>query len=361
MEEDNLEMGMFDNLELNFDGEIPSFEDLNDDDQNPNDLENDNKDINDVTEDDDPGEVSDEEDDSNEGSDDDEDASSSSTIYSSLATVLSEQGLLPSLDIENTKIESVEDFVEAFKKESEIQAELKLQEYIQNMDIEKVAQSKAKITEYSLIDETTLSDNIELAKQLIYQDYINQGIGEAKASRLLNRLIDLGDDAILEDATESLASLKEFEVKQIEAQKEQYKQSLIEQEKYQKEIDENLKKIIFDKKDLINGFNPTKAFREKVYKSINEVVGKSPEGQFENKFMRDRRANPLEFESRMYAFYELTNGFTDYSKLTTSAKSNAVKELEKAAKKTTIVDNGTPLWAQDSNSYDSNIGSILNI
>ena len=361
MEEDNLEMGMFDNLELNFEGEIPSFED-SDDDQDPNDLENNNDNINDVTEDDDnPGEVSDEEDDSDEGSDDDEDASSSSTIYSSLATVLSEQGLLPSLDIENTKIETVDDFVEAFKKESEIQAELKLQEYIQNMDIQKVAQSKANILEYNKIDESTLSENIELAKQLIYQDYINQGIGEAKASRLLNRLIDLGEDAILEDASESLDSLKEFEARQIESQKEAYKQSLIEQERQQKEIDENLKKIIFEKKDLINGFKPTKAFQEKVYKSINEVVGKSPEGYFENKFMRDRRANPLEFESRMYAFYELTDGFKDYSKLITPAKTNAIKELERAAKKTTIVDNGTPLWAQDSNSYDSKIGSILNI
>ena len=361
MEEDNLEMGMFDNLELNFEGEIPSFENLNDD-QNPDNLEDDENIINDnIAEDDDPGEVSDEEDDSNEDSDDDEDASSSSTIYSSLATVLSEQGLLPSLDISITKIETVDDFVEAFKKESEIQAELKLQEYIQNMDINQVAQSKARIMEYNSIDESTLSENIELAKQLIYQDYINQGIGETKSSRLLNRLTDLGEDAILEDAAESLSSLKEFESRQIEAQKEAYKQSLVEQEKQQKEIDENLRKIIFEKKDLINGFKPTKAFQDKVYKSINEVVGKSPEGHFENKFMRDRRANPLEFESRMYAFYELTDGFKDYSKLITPAKSNAIKDLERAAKKTTIVDNGTPLWSQDSNSYDSRIGSILNI
>ena len=359
MEEDNLEMGMFDNLELNFESGIPSFEDFNDEDQDPDNLEQE-QDNNDVTEDNDPGEVSDEEDDSNEGSDDDEDASSSSTIYSSLATVLSEQGLLPSLDIENTKIETVDDFVEAFKKESEIQADLKLNEYLANIDINAVAQSRQKIAEYSSIDESTLANNLELAKQLIYQDYVNQGIGEAKATKLLNRLIDLGDDAILEDAVDSLSSLKEFETRQIEYQKEQYKIQLQEQERQQKELDENLKKIIFEKKDLINGFKPTKAFQEKVYKSINEVVGKSPDGQFENKFMRDRRMNPLEFESRMYAFYELTNGFTDYSKLTTTAKSNAVKELEKAAKKTTIVDNGTPLWAQDSNSYD-NIGSVLNL
>ena len=264
------------------------------------------------------------------------------------------------MDIENTKIETVDDFVEAFKKESEIQADLKLNEYLANIDINAVAQSRQKIAEYSSIDESTLADNLELAKQLIYQDYVNQAIGEAKATRLLNRLIDLGDDAILEDAVDSLSSLKEFETRQIEYQKEQYKIQLQEQERQQKELDENLKKIIFEKKDLINGFKPTKAFQEKVYKSINEVVGKSPDGQFENKFMRDRRVNPLEFESRMYAFYELTNGFTDYSKLTTTAKSNAVKELEKAAKKTTIVDGGTPLWAQDSNSYD-NIGSVLNL
>lgn len=359
MEDDDLQMGMFDNLELNFDGEMPTFED-SDFEGEPEELEiEDKKDIT-IAEDEDPGDVGDDDDDLDEGGDDDADAGSSSTIYSSLATVLFEQGLLPSLDINSQKIESVDDFVSVFKKESEVQANIKFNEYIENLDVNAIAQSKQRINDYASITEEILTNNVELAKQLIYNDYLNQGLDEKKASRMLNRLIDLGEDAIIEDASESLESLKEFESRQIEARKGEYAQAQIEAEKQQAQVDADLRKIIFEKKDLINGFKPTRAFQDKVYKSINEIVGKSPEGQFENKFMKDRRINPLEFESRMYAFYELTNGFTDYSKLTTSAKSNAVKDLERAARKTSIIDNGTPLWSQDSQSYD-NIGSILNI
>lgn len=357
MEEDNLEMGMFDNLELNFEGGLPSYEDTENEDTTDDDQENEN--INDAAEDEDPGEVG-SEDDLDEDSNDDEDASSSSNLFSSLANVLHEQGLLPSLDINNTKIESVDDFTEAFKKELDIQAAVKLEEYLSNIDVQSIAQSQQMISNLESINETHLAENIELAKNIIYQDYLNQGLDDKKAVRLLNRLIDLGDDAIIEDATESLGSLKEFENRKIAREKEAYQERIQQQKEAADKFDADIKKIVFEKTDLINGFKPTKALQEKVYKSINEIVGKSPDGEFENKFMRDRRMNPLEFESRMYFFYELTNGFQDYSKLTSSAKSSAVKDLEKVARKTTIKDNGTPLWAQDSQSYD-NIGPILNI
>jgi hypothetical protein len=92
---------------------------------------------------------------------------------------------------------------------------------------------------------------------------------------------------------------------------------------------------------------------------MTEVVSKNPQtGELENKFMKDRSGNPIEFDTKMYYFYELTNGFTDLGKISTNVNSKAVKDLEKALRKTKFEDNGTPGYLSDPNSY-SGFGSEL--
>ena len=360
MEDDNeLGMGLFEgNQELNFNFAIPeddhTDEEENDDNTNVDDttLENNNH-----VEDDSSEEV-DEEDVEEEGS---EGSESSSNLYSSLAAFVHEQGLLPSLDIDLKEIKSADDFASVFNKELDIQAELRLNDYLANLDLNKIGIAKKDIQDLSTINSDLLKNDIDLAKRIIYDDYLNQGLDEKKANRMLNRLIDLGDDAILEDAEESLQSLKEFKAREIERETQSYKERLEADKIQQAKLDEQMKKTIYESKDLISGLKPNKALQDKVYKSINDIVGKSPDGTFENKFMKERRENPLEFEIRMYHFYELTNGFKDLSKISTTAKSSAVKDLEKIARQTKLKDNGTPLWQQDSNTYSNFSGHVLNL
>lgn len=353
MEEDNLEMGMFDNLQLNTSFNIDSF-----DDENTETLEVEETDV-DPTEENDENinavenegseEVDSEEDDPDEGGD--EGSTSSSNLYSSLATVVHEQGLLPSLDITKEKIETIEDLVKAFEREQQIQAEAKFNDYIANVDINKIASSRKELFDLDSITEETLKADLNQAKEIIYRDLINQNIPEAKAAKMVKRLIDLGEDAVLEDAAESLLSLKEFENRKIESEKIAYKERLEQEKIDQENLDKSIRESVYESKNLINGLNTTKALQDKVYKNITEIVGKSPEGYFENRFMKDRRENPIEFEARMHYIYELTDGFKNYSKLKTSAKTDAVKDLENLARKATTKDNGTPLWMQDGESY----------
>lgn len=360
MEDDNeLGMGLFEgNQELNFNFALPendnTDEEENDDDKNVEDstLENNNH-----VEDESSEEV-DEEDVEEEGS---EGSESSSNLYSSLAAFVHEQGLLPSLDIDLKDIKSADDFASVFNKELDIQAELRLNDYLANLDLNKIGIAKQEINDLNSITIDSLKNNIDLAKRIIYDDYLNQGLDEKKANRMLNRLIDLGEDAILEDAEESLGSLKEFKTREIEKETNSYKEKLEADKIAQAKLDEQMKKTIYESKDLISGLKPNKALQDKVYKSINDIVGKSPDGTFENKFMKERRENPLEFEIRMYHFYELTNGFKDLNKISTNAKSSAVKDLEKIARQTKLKDNGTPLWQQDSNTYSNFSGHVLNL
>lgn len=359
--ENNLDMSMFgenDDFELNYDFDPTELENEDDDSQ---DDDSQNKNI-EAVEDDSSEEVDSDEDDQDEGSEDDDDGnSSSSNLYSSAAAFLHEQGLLPSLDIEKDKIESPDDFAQVFKREQEIQARVLAEEYLANLDLEKIAKYQAENISLDSITEDSLKDNLEQAKQIVYQDYLNQGLDETKVKRMVNRLIDLGEDAILEEAKDSLESLKEFNSRKIEAEKEAYEENLKLQKIQQEKLDKEIKQNIFEKTNLINGFKPTKVIQERVYKTMNEIVGKSPDGVFENRFMKERRENPIEFESRMYYIYEMTDGFKDLSKLNLKAKSSAVKDLETIIKKGAYKDAGTPTWMSDKNSYDIGIGDELNL
>lgn len=358
MQNDDLTMDLFnEDFDLDFDNLDQDFLEEDQEDDSDKDLENNKK----TVEDEDPEEVDSDEDDSKGGDEqEDEDSDdSSSNIYSSLASFIHEQGLLPSLDIDNLKIDSPDDLAEAIKTEISTQAEQRLKDYIDNIDIENIAKSKSEIQNLESIDENFLRDNIDKAKDIIYQDYLNQGLDEKKATRLLNRLIDLGEDAILEDALESLSSLKEFNSRKIEEETKNYQKQIELQKEEEAKIQAEIKKNVYDRKDLINGYKLNKVIQDKVYKTINEPVGKNPEtGDFENKFMRDRRQNPVEFDVRMYVFYELTDGFKDFSKLSTPAKSKAVSELEKAFKKSSTNHSGAnPSFMKDPNSY--NIGDEI--
>lgn len=360
MEDDNeLGMGLFEgNQELNFNFPLPE-DDPTDEEENDDsmDVEDTTLENNNHVEDESSEEV-DEEDVEEEGS---EGSESSSNLYSSLAAFVHEQGLLPSLDINLKDIKSADDFANVFNKELDIQAELRLNNYLENLDLNKIGVAKQEIKDLNTLNVDILKNDIDLAKRIIYDDYLNQGLDEKKANRMLNRLIDLGEDAILEDAEESLESLKEFKAREIERETQSYKERLEADKIQQAKLDEQMKKTIYESKDLIAGLKPNKALQDKVYKSINDIVGKSPDGTFENKFMKERRENPLEFEIRMYHFYELTNGFKDLSKISTTAKSSAVKDLEKIARQTKLKDNGTPLWQQDANTYSNFSGHVLNL
>lgn len=360
MEED-FNMGVFgdNDFELNYDDFNPEE---NENDTDPVDEDTDEEQNNNAVEDESSEEV-DSEEEQDEGSEDDEDeeGDSSSNLFTSLTSFIHDKGLLPSLDLSENKIETEDDFVNALKTEIKNQVDYGVNTYIGNLDVDKIANSIKEINNIDNINDEYLEQNIDDAKSIIFKDYLNQGLDEKRASRLLNRLVDLGEEDILEEAKTSLVSLKEFHSRQIEAEREAYEQRVeqdkIEQEKFEKQV----KETVFDKKNLINGFVPNKSVQDQVYKNINEIIGKDPNtGMFENKFMRERRESPIDFEVRMYYAYTLTDGFKDFSKITAKGKSSAVKDLEKAFKKSSNQDTGSPAWMKDADSYASQLGDELN-
>jgi len=343
-------------MDLNFDSNyFESDEDQNDED-NDNDLDVDPE-KNKIIEGEDPEEVDGEEDDNDEG--DGSDDESSPNLYSSISNVLFEQGLLPSLE-SSENIKTVDDFTNALKVEIDTQTKLKVEEHLSNLDLETIASSKKQILELDKIDEDYLKNNLEVAKDIIFRDYVNQGLSEDRAKKMLRKTIDLGEDILLEDALESKESLKVFEAKQIASELQRAEQEKINQIKEQEQIDNSIKQFIFESKEVIKGIPNTKAIGDKVFKTMTEVVGKNPQtGELENKFMNERSKNPVQFDTKMYYLYELTNGFTDLTKIKTTVTSSATKNLEKALRRTKFEDNGQPNYLTDPNSYSGGFGSEL--
>jgi len=341
------------NQELNFD--IPN------DDENTNDIVEDDdidKDINKDT--------IDEDEDSQEGVDGDEDSEgddsddeSSPKLYSSISAVLFEQGILPSLK-SSEDIKTSEDFVNAFKQELEIQSNLKANAYLETLDLEKIATHRKDSLSLDNINEDYLKSNLEVAKDIILRDYINQGLSEDRARKQLRKAIDLGEDVIIEEALESVDSLKEFNLRQEEQVKLDAQKQYILQQDEQRQIEENVKKQVFNSSEIIKGIPNTKMLQEKVYRSMTEIISKNPTtGELENKFIKDRNLNPIEFDVKMYYLYELTNGFKDLDNISKTVNSKAVKKLETTLRKTRFEDNGTPGFLQDPDSYSSGYGSEL--
>lgn len=354
MEDENDFMSIFgsgNELNMDYNEENEDTDEIEDDS-----VENDNNVIDDADESDQEG-VDDSDD--NDGSDSDNDDESSPNFYSSVAEALYEQGILPSFD-STKKIENVDDFVEQFNIEIENQSQLKVQEYLNNLDLNKIAEVKKENLNLESIDEDYLKNNLETAKQLIFNDYLNQGLSEDRATKMLKKTIDLGEDVILEEALESVTSLKEYN-KRVEAQElANAQERLIQSRREQEETETKVKSYVFESNDLIQGLSLTKALREKVYKSMIEPVAKNPEtGEMMNKFMQDRSVNPIEFDTKMYYLYELTNGFKDISNISKTIGSKAVKNLENTIRKTKFEDNGTPGFLQDPDSYSSGFGSEL--
>jgi hypothetical protein len=372
---ENLEMSLFDSgLELNLDYNPEDIveDDQDDDPDSDKDQDKDKIDVNEDDQDDDPDKVVDDKDkdpDDGDEQDQDDDASSSN-IYSSFASVLNEQGLLPSLDLENNTIDNIEGLTEAFKSELSNQAKnyivdkigaegyeslekgVSLSEYQQYQDDTNVLDS---------ISDESLDDDIELAKKIILQDYNSQGISEDKALRFLKRSIEIGDDAVLEDAKQSLESLKVVQSKKLDVLKQENASRLVEQQEQQEKIDNDLKNSIYTKEEIIKGVVLNKSVQDKIYNSITKVVSTDPNtGILENQLMKDRRESPIEFDTKLYYLYELTNGFQDFSKLVTKSKSKASAQLEKTLRSNkSFDDSGQAGFLNDENSYDGIGGEIV--
>ena len=295
----------------------------------------------------------------------DDEGSSSQKLYSSLASALAEEGIITSLEnIENIK--TPEDLFKAIKEEikknefADLTEEQKayLEAVRTGVQPQVYNDYQTVLKQLETVTEAELKENVELRKGLMVQDFVNQGISKEKAEKLAQRSIDLGED--VEDSKEALASLKA-------ATKAEYEKMLADQQKArldaEKETQRQLKQLkddLFKTNEIIPGLKINEGVKQKVYEQMTKTVGKSEKtGQPLNALTQAREKDPIGFTIKMHYLFNLTNGFSDFTKLTQKVKSNAVKQLENTLRKTTDVNFGGNSNAGTEFEIDDNLKTVL--
>ena len=264
----------------------------------------------------------------------DKGSTSPNKLYSSIAKAFAEEGIFPDLDdeaISNVKSpEDLRDLVEQQIKSGLDERQKRIDEAL-NAGVETSTIKRYEstinyldsITEEALNSET--AEGEKLRKQLIYQDYINRGFSQQRATKEVQKAIDNGTD--IDDAKEALQGTKDFF-------KAQYK-TLIDDAKREEalEIEERkkqaakLKDSILSDKKVFGDLEVDNNTRKKIYENISKPIYKDNEtGELYTAIQKYEMENRTDFLKYIGLVYTLTNGFKNLDGL---IKNKVRKETKK--------------------------------
>ena len=261
----------------------------------------------------------------------------SKNFFSSIAKAFAEEGIFPDLnEDEVANIKTAESFRELIDKQIQSQLDEKqkrideaLNVGIEPDDIRKYENTLSYLDEVSedkLTEETTEGE--ELRKRLIYQDYINRGFSQERATKEVKRSIDSGND--IEDAKEALNSNKEYFKSQYDKLLNDAKEEQKKYEQERKNQAEQLKKSIIEEKKVFGDIEVDKSTRQKIFDNLSKPVYKDEEtGTYMTALQKYQHDNPNEFIKNVSTIFTLTDGFKNLNKL---VKGKVNKEIKKGFK-----------------------------
>lgn len=287
-------------------------------------------------------------------------SSPKNNFYSSIAKAFAEEGIFPDLDDESaSKIKTPEEFRDLI--ENRIKSELDerqkrvdeaLNAGVEPSDIRKYENTISYLD--SIKDETITSENEEgekLRKQLIYQDFVNRGYSQERATREVKKSFDAGTD--IEDAKEALKSNLEFFQGQYDNLIEEAKAEEEKEIKQRKEQAEKLKKSILEDKEVFGELSIDKKTRQKIFDNISKPVYKDPNtGQIFTALQKYEMENRTDFLKNVSLVFTLTDGFKNLDGL---VKGKVKKEVKKGIRELENVLNNTARTSDGNLRFVSNV------
>ena len=255
-------------------------------------------------------------------------------FFSSVAKAFAEEGIFPDLnEDEIANINTAESFREIIDKQIQSQlserqkrADEALNAGLEPDDIRKYENTLSyleEVTDNKLEEETTEGE--ELRKRLIYQDYINRGFSQERATREVKRSIDSGND--IEDAKEALNSNKEYFKSQYDKLLNDAKEEQKKYEQERKNQAEQLKKSIIEEKKVFGDIEVDKPTRQRIFDNLSKPIYKDEEtGTYMTALQKYQHDNPNEFIKNVSTIFTLTDGFKNLNKL---VKGKVNKEIKK--------------------------------
>jgi len=286
-------------------------------------------------------------------------------VYGTLAEVLQEKGFFQGEGVVD-KIKSADDLAEAFREEikrnefsdlTESQRRA-LEGFRNGIPQAEIVQHEQNLQQYNSITRDVVESNPELQKALFVTDLVNKGISESRAEGLYQIAEDTGE--LLDEALASLETLKQNENSRYQAmiEQKQAEQEAIARQKAEEQA--AIKKSIYAVDKFMDDVKITQNLKEKVHSTMTEIVGYAENGQPLNALMKARQEDPLDFETKLYYLFELTDGFKNLKRFSRQADSKAAKKLESLIQNNTFIkDSNAPTYIQDPDSQD--LGGIVSL
>jgi len=280
------------------------------------------------------------------------DSSSRKSASRTLAKALYEEGILSDFDDEEfDEKEGLQGVFDLVTKELDKRA----QNYVSGLDtnLKEIADAidsgvdlqqykKIKSSEAQLnkVTDEHLEADVELRKSVIraYYKETSPLWSDAMIEKKINQSVDIDED--LEEAKAMKADLLKFRKEQAKDLQAQATQTQSQLRKDAEKRLSNIKSQVEDTAELIPGIKISKQERSTLYKTLTEVVDtvqdKSGKDIPLTAVMANRAKNPVQWDLITAYFHQLglykfnTEGSwkPDFSKLTKSSKSKAIKELE---------------------------------
>ena len=270
-----------------------------------------------------------------------------SSVFSSIAAALVEEGVLETLTEKDLKgVKTVDQFKELIKKEVDNklgEEGKKLRGDIDDGVDPEVAENYNKVLSYLKgLDEEIVSEDSEdaelIRKKIILQDYLNKGFSKEKAIREVEKSLAAGTD--IDDAIYALhENITFFETKYngiIESVKQ-------ERERQKQEIQKNVELVkskIMDTEEPFAGVKLEKSIREKVYKNVAVPNERWKDGRYYTKLQKFQLEKPEEFIHKIGVLFTLTDGFKNLDgivkKQVKEKTAKTMSNLENVLKGTTV-------------------------
>lgn len=264
----------------------------------------------------------------------DESEGTSPEFFSSIAETFAEEGILP-IDEEAIKnIKSAEDLKKAFEDYADSRLDEQQRRVKEALDggiePDTIRNYENTINYLNSISDDTIAEEGEqgenLRKQIIYQDYINRGFSQSRATKEVDKAISNGTD--IEDAKEALSSIKEFYTSQYDKAIEDAKDLREQEDRKRKEHMESFKKTILDSKnEVFEGLEVDKNTRQKVFDNLSKPVYKDPDtGVYLTAIQKYAKENNDDFTLKLGFLFTLTDGFKNLDGLIKKQTKKAVKK-----------------------------------
>jgi hypothetical protein len=265
--------------------------------------------------------------------------SKTSSPLTPYAKLLKDEGILPNLDVEGfdgssdslkeAMIEEIMGAVEMYKETLPDRVKNLINNYEDGIPFERLLEIDKIETDVSKITDESLTKDTSLQRKLV-TDYLGKTtkFSEAKISKLVDGYEDGGE---LEDESKNaLVELKKYadDQKKIETQELDRRRKT--EEKQRKDDIAAIQDKIKTAKEVIPGLKINDKLKTTIFTSMTTPVGYDQAGRPVNKIVAARMENPLEFEFRLHYLFEITKGFTDFSKLSDKGKKDATDSFEQA-------------------------------